>query len=127
MGPLKYLVFIATLFISSCDVNDLTIKVNSNSTFSAGLITKTTIDKMQKLTCVKSSSGKCHIVYFTEDCKTVKPNFETSVNTCTTKIIQKFSLSVSESRKFTKPVDKVKECVDYKSLPEIPSCFKKSK
>jgi hypothetical protein len=115
-------VLIVSLY--GCDLHIPTdLNVSSTSAVS-GYTTSITKDNITEVSCSASSSGKCYFVYFTDTCAVEKPDSKTTVDTCTKKILEEFSLSVSETKNLESNIAESKNCISYISAPEVPGCYK---
>jgi len=70
--------------------------------------------------CAESASGSCNYAVFTNDCTTAK---DAKTTTCTTRILDRFTLARGESRRLAGlPLD-FRHCVKQDREPAVPGCI----
>jgi len=73
--------------------------------------------------CLKSASGSCHYVVFTSACEQADERAN-SVGTCSTRVVETFTLAAGDVRELTGLPVGVKHCLDHDAMPVAPDCAK---
>ena len=73
--------------------------------------------------CLKSASGSCHYVVFTSTCEQVDKRAN-SVDTCSTRVVEAFTLAAGDVRELAGLPVGVKHCLDHDAMPIAPDCAK---
>lgn len=74
--------------------------------------------------CIKSASGNCYVLVFSDGCTTSIPDENTEVRVCTTKKHHKFVLKTGEKRSVSTPSKNAKHCITHDAMPIAPACAK---
>lgn len=80
-------------------------------------------DGNARFECLQSTSGSCYYVVFTSACEQVdkRANY---VDTCSTRVVEAFTLAAGDVRELTGLPAGVKHCLSHEAMPVAPDCAK---
>ncbi len=70
--------------------------------------------------CAQSATGSCNYAVFTNDCTTAK---DASTTTCTTRVLNRFTLAKGESKRVAGLPSDFRHCVKQDREPSVPGCI----
>lgn len=119
--PLVYFL----LSLVGCNVlpeHRITTRSDVNGVTTLHAVTTNTATGAEKFSCLVSASRQCHYVLFIERCmKNAKRASPT--DSCTTEIVQTFSVAAGTSRTVLLPETDVRQCVAPDRPPVAPACL----
>lgn len=80
-------------------------------------------DGNARFECLQSASGSCHYVVFTSACERADERAD-FVDTCSTRVVETFTLAAGNVRELTGLPAGVKHCLGHDAMPVAPDCEK---